>query len=107
MTNFIQITTTVIKLEEAIKITDNILNKKLAACAQIIGPIKSIYWWKNKIENKKEWLCIIKTKKHFFKKIEKLIKDIHSYELPEITVIPIINGSKEYLKWIDNEVKNK
>ena len=53
MAKFIQITTTVIKLNEAKKITDNILNKKLAACAQIIGPIKSIYWWKNKIENQK------------------------------------------------------
>ena len=107
MHKYIQITTTVSKLDEAKRIADNILNKKIAACVQILGPIKSIYWWKNKKENKEEWLCVIKTKKQLFNKISEIIKKIHSYELPEIIAIPIINGSNEYLKWIDNETQNK
>ena len=107
MHKYIQITKTVSKLDEAKRIADNILNKKIAACVQILGPIKSIYWWKNKKENKEEWLCVIKTKKQLFNKISEIIKKIHSYELPEIIAIPIINGSNEYLKWIDNETQNK
>ena len=106
MSNYIQIITTVSQLNEAKIIADNILDKKIAACMQIIGPIKSIYWWKNKKENQEEWLCIIKTKKHLFKIIEKIIKKLHPYELPEIIATPIINGSKEYLKWIDNIIQN-
>lgn len=107
MLKYIQITTTVSKLKNAKEISDRILNEKLASCVQITGPIKSIYWWKNKIEKKEEWLCIIKTKKKLFKIIEKFIKNIHAYEIPEIIATPIINGSMEYLNWIDNEVKNK
>lgn len=106
MKKYIQITTTVSKFDEVKIIADNILDKKIAACVQIIGPIKSLYWWKNKKENEEEWICLIKTKKQLFKKIEKLIKDLHPYELPEIIATPIINGSKEYLRWIDYETQN-
>jgi len=107
MLKYLQITTTVPKLNDAKQISDRILNKKLASCVQIIGPIKSIYWWKNKIEKKEEWLCIIKTRKKLFKIIEKFIKNIHPYEVPEIIATPIINGSIEYFNWIYNEVKSK
>lgn len=105
MLKYIQITTTVPKLYNAKEISDRILNEKLASCVQIIGPIKSIYRWKNKIEKKEEWLCIIKTRKKLFKIIEKFIKKIHPYEVPEILSTPIINGSMEFLNWMDNEVK--
>ncbi len=107
MLKYIQITTTVPKLNNAKEISDRILNEKLAACVQILGPIKSIYWWKNKIEKKEEWLCIIKTRNKLFKIIERFIKNIHPYEVPEIISTPIINGSYEYLSWINNEVKIK
>ncbi len=107
MLKYIQITTTVPKLNNAKEISDRILNEKLAACVQILGPIKSIYRWKNKIEKKEEWLCIIKTRNKLFKIIERFIKNIHPYEVPEIISTPIINGSYEYLSWINNEVKIK
>ena len=96
MLDFIQISTTTETKEEADKISQNILEKQFAACVQIIGPIKSSYWWKNKIEQSEEWLCLIKTHEKFFDDIEKLISSIHSYETPEIIATPIIAGSKKY-----------
>ncbi|MFH7836274.1 MAG: divalent-cation tolerance protein CutA [Candidatus Aenigmatarchaeota archaeon] len=74
---------------------------------QIIGLISSIYWWKSKIETAQEWLCIIKSKKNLYEEIEKSIKEIHPYENPEIIAMPIILGSEDYLKWLDNELKKK
>ena len=104
MLNFIQISTTTETKKEAEKISQKILEKRLAACVQIIGPIESSFWWKNKIEQSEEWLCLIKTHKKFFDEIENLISAIHSYETPEIIATPIIAGSKEYLDWIDELV---
>ena len=107
MHKYIQITTTVSKIDDAKKIADKILEKKIAACVQISGPIKSIYWWKNKIENEEEWYCFIKTKKKLYNKIEKMIKKMHAYETPEIIATPIIKGSNEYLRWLDDTIQNK
>ncbi len=100
MLNFIQISTTTETKEEAEKISQEILEKQFAACVQIIGPIKSSYWWKDKIEQAEEWLCLIKTHEKYFDEIEKLISSIHSYETPEIIATPIITGSKKYIEWI-------
>ena len=83
------------------------MEKRLAGCIQIIGPIISTYWWKNNIETAKEWLCLIKSKKNLFEKLEKSIKEIHPYETPEIIALPIVAGSKEYLKWLDNALSIK
>jgi len=104
MLDFIQISTTTETNEEAEKISQNILEKRVAACVQIIGPIKSSYWWNDKIEQSEEWLCLIKTHKKFFDEIEKLISSIHSYDTPEIIATPIIAGSKGYIEWISGLV---
>ncbi len=102
MLNFIQISTTTDSKKEAEKISRDLLNAKLAACVQIFGPVRSSYWWKNKIEQSDEWLCLIKTRKKFFDEIEKTICSIHSYETPEIIATPIIAGSKKYLNWLSD-----
>ena len=101
---YIQISTTVLKKSDAEKIAKILSEKKLSVCTQIVGPIMSVYKWKGKLEKSKEWLCLIKTKITLYKKIEKTIKNIHPYKLPEIIVIPIIKGSQEYLEWIDKEI---
>lgn len=98
--NFIQIFTTTGTKKEAQKIADVLVKNKLAGCVQIIGPIESHYVWKEKREQTNEFLCIIKTKTHLYSEVEKAIKKVHSYELPEIVAVPIVNGSKDYLKWI-------
>ncbi len=82
------------------KIQDELINKKLVSCVQVLGPIKSMYWWKNNIEKSDEWLLIIKSVRNNFKKIERIIKTLHPYEVPEIISININSGNKDYLNWI-------
>ncbi|NVM01132.1 MAG: divalent-cation tolerance protein CutA [Candidatus Helarchaeota archaeon] len=106
MENYIQVFCTTEKKEEAKKIAKSLVNKRLAACVQIIGPILSTYWWKENVETSEEWLCLIKSKKSLFEKLEKSIKEVHSYKTPEIIALPFIDGSKDYLKWLDNELSS-
>ena len=101
MKSYIQITTTTETKEQADKISQHLVETKLAACVQILGPITSIYRWKGKVEKAQEWLCLIKTRDNLYAKVEAAIKSVHSYETPEIISVPIIEGSKEYLSWID------
>ncbi len=103
MNRFIQIITTVPRRQDVEKISKALLDKRLAACVQIGGPVKSIYRWHGKIEKAREWICAIKTKKSLYKKVEKVIIEIHPYEVPEIIVIPITGGSRDYLKWLSAE----
>jgi periplasmic divalent cation tolerance protein len=106
MKSYIQISTTTETKEEAQKIARCLVEQKLAACVQIISPITSIYRWKEKVENTKEWLCLIKTREDLFKKVETAIKKLHSYETPEIIAVSIVKGSKEYLAWLCHESGN-
>ncbi len=101
---FIQIYTTAAKKNDAEHIAKVLSGKNLSACTQIIGPITSVYQWKGKTEKSKEWLCLIKSTKGNYKKIEKIIKKIHPYELPEIIAVPIIEGSREYFNWMEKEL---
>ncbi|HEB31557.1 MAG TPA: divalent-cation tolerance protein CutA [Spirochaetes bacterium] len=103
MSDYIQITTTTENKEQAVVIAEKLVKLRLAACVQISGPVKSIFWWKNKVEKADEWICTAKSKSNLYKKIEKTILEIHPYEVPEIIAVPIVNGSNEYLKWIDEE----
>jgi len=105
MAEFIEVKTTVSSKETAEKLSNEILNKKLAACIQIIGPVESKYWWKGKIEEDKELVLIIKSKASLYKELEKTILKLHPYEEPEIVVIPILEGSKGYLNWILNSTQ--
>ncbi len=102
---YIQVITTTEKKEDAEKITGVLIEKRLAGCVQIIGPVASTYWWKNNIEKAEEWLCFIKSRRNLYKKIEDCIKEIHPYETPEIICLPILEGSKDYLKWLDGELQ--
>lgn len=104
---YIQVSTTVAKKSDAERIAEVLSNEKLSACAQIIGPILSVFRWKGKVEKSKEWLCVVKTKRSQYKKVEKAIKEIHPYELPEIIATPIIEGSREYFGWIQKECHGK
>jgi len=97
------ITTTTSDKESAKAIAHLLIEKKLAACAQIF-PIESIYTWKGKIYDENEILLFIKSKPELFDKIKTAIKENHKYEVPEIIQIPITNGLPEYLKWIDDSV---
>jgi periplasmic divalent cation tolerance protein len=103
MTDFIQVTTTASTREEAARIASALLEQRLAACAQIFGPIESRYWWKGRIEQSTEWLCILKTLRVKFPSVEAAIRAIHSYEVPEIVACPIELASEPYLQWLRSE----
>ena len=104
MTNeYIQVFTTVEKREDAERIASTVVQHRVAACAQIVGPIHSIYWWKGIMEKAEEWLCVMKTRQDLFPALEKAIKSAHPYEVPEIVALPIVAGSKSYLDWIGEE----
>lgn len=102
---YIQVITTTGKKEDAEKITGALIEKRLAGCVQIIGPVASTYWWKKNIEKAEEWVCFIKSRRILYKKIEDCIKEIHPYETPEIICLPILEGSKDYIKWLDGELQ--
>ena len=87
--------------KEAHKISVQLIKAKLAACVNIVDKVDSIFFWAGKIDQAKESLLMIKSKKEKLARIIKLVKSLHSYEVPEIIAIPIIAGDKPYLRWID------
>jgi len=90
--------------EEARKISGQLLRKRLVACASILPKIESKFWWKGKLDSAREILVTMKTVRSNFKKIEALIKSLHSYEVPEIIAVPIVAGSRDYLDWISRTI---
>ncbi len=99
----IVLTTTATKAE-AEKITRALVERKLAACVNVVGPIASVYRWKGAVESAEEFLCIVKTTAAGAGKVQAAIQELHSYELPECVVLPIEDGSADYLAWIGENV---
>ena len=87
--------------EEATKIANSLVGESLAACVNIISPVRSIYRWEGKIWDEKEWVLIIKTQKKRFEELERKVKSLHSYSVPEIIALPIVEGSESYLEWLE------
>ena len=91
--------------EEALKIANALVEGYLAACVSLVSPIRSIYRWEGKIWDEKEWLLIIKTQKERFEELEKKVKSVHSYSVPEIISFPVGEGSLPYLNWLEEMIK--
>ena len=104
MEGFIQVTTTTEKKEDAERIARSLVETRLAACVQIVGPIESIYRWKGRIETTGEWLCLIKSRRDNYGAVEETIRSLHPYEVPEIVAVPFTAGSRDYLGWLRNEL---
>ena len=102
---YIVIFITVSNKKEAQKIAAALIKQKLAACVNCIDKVDSVFFWKSKIDQAKESLLVIKSKKEKLTKIIKLVKSIHSYKVPEIIALPIIAGDKSYLRWIDASLR--
>ncbi len=87
--------------EEARKIAELLIKEKKAACVNIVPGVDSLFRWKGKIDSARESLLLVKTRASLFPEIISLVKEAHSYEVPEIIALPIIGGSQDYLKWLD------
>jgi len=90
--------------KEATKIVRNLLKDRLIACANIVGPVSSLFWWKGKIDKANEFLVIMKSRKNLFKKLSERVKELHSYEVPEVIALPVIEGLPSYLNWLDTSL---
>ncbi len=86
--------------QEAVKIVRTLLEERLIACANILDSVHSLFRWKGKIEEEKEVLVLMKSQKSLFKKLSKRVTELHSYDVPEILALPIVEGSQSYLDWM-------
>jgi periplasmic divalent cation tolerance protein len=104
MTNKRLVLTTTSSQEEARRIANALVERRLAACVNIVSKIDSIYRWKGKVEEAQEFLLLIKTTESAVENLRDAIQELHSYEVPECIIVPIESGSEEYLTWIDESV---
>ena len=88
---------------EARRIARSLLEKRLVACANIVPGIESHYWWQGKLDCSREWLLILKTRRARFAAVEKLVKQLHSYQVPEIIAVPLVAGQRDYLRWLSEQ----
>lgn len=91
--------------EEAEKISKVLVEEKLAACVNILSGVKSYFWWEGKVDEADEHLLIIKTSVEKIERLIEKVKELHSYSVPEIISLPILEGNTEYLRWIEGSIK--
>lgn len=91
--------------EEAHKIANMLLNQRKAACVNILPRVSSLFWWQDKLDSTQESLLIVKTKASLVNGIVSLVKEVHTYDVPEVIALPIVGGNPDYLEWIGKEVK--
>lgn len=100
MSSYVVVFMTASDKKEASKIVRRLLNERLIACANIVGPVSSFFWWEGKIDEANEFLVIMKSRKELFKGLSEKVKEIHSYEVPEVLELPITEGLPSYLEWM-------
>ena len=103
MAEYIQVVTTTDSSDLAGRIAQSLLESRAAGCVQVLGPVQSKYWWEGKIEEAEEWVCMIKARSADYERIEALIRQAHSYDVPEILAFPVQQGSRRYLEWLEAE----
>jgi periplasmic divalent cation tolerance protein len=104
MNDLWQVSTTTGTRDVAERIAVELVDLRLAACAQVSGPITSVYRWQGKIESAEEWVCTAKTSRQHVPAIQDVLKRLHPYELPELIATPIVGGSEAYLKWLAEQL---
>ena len=99
-----QVTTTLPSEAAAQQVATQLVEERLAACAQVLGPVSSTYHWKGKIEQAAEWYCNLKTTKSRLPALTRRIRELHPYEVPEIVAVRIQDGDADYLRWIEETI---
>jgi periplasmic divalent cation tolerance protein len=104
MTDKIVVLTTCDSEEQALRLARHLIERKVAACVNVIPGARSIYRWKDQIEEAAESVLVIKSRRDLFPALRLEIEKLHSYEIPEIVALPIVDGSVAYLGWLDHEL---
>ncbi len=104
MSDCVQVTTTLPDERGAQTMATCMVEERLAACAQVSGPVSSTYRWRGEIEQESEWYCHFKTTAASLPALQSRIRELHPYDLPEIIAVPILSGDPDYLKWIEETV---
>ena len=91
--------------EDAARIARGLVERRLAGCVQIIGPISSTYWWQGEVETAEEYLCLVKSSRDAYPELEAAIRELHPYDVPEILAHPVVAGSQPYLDWLAGELR--
>ncbi|MCI0491834.1 MAG: divalent-cation tolerance protein CutA [Planctomycetes bacterium] len=104
MPDLLQVTTTVGTKDVAERIAIELVERRLAACVQVSGPMRSTYRWQGQVESAEEWLCVAKSSRTCLPAIQRLLKDLHPYVVPELVATPIIDGSEMYLNWLAEQL---
>lgn len=100
----IQVVTTTALKQDAERLAQEVLDKRLGACVQIGGPIDSRYWWNGRMETASEWTVTIKTRRDAYEALERLLLELHPYDQPEIVATAIVEASEGYLRWLSEQV---
>jgi periplasmic divalent cation tolerance protein len=100
----VQVTTTLPDEAAAQRVAAALVTERLAACAQVVGPVSSTYRWRGDIEHATEWYCHLKTTAARVGRLETRIRELHPYEVPEVIAVPIARGNPDYLTWIEESV---
>jgi periplasmic divalent cation tolerance protein len=106
MTDKIVVLNTCASAEEAERLARSLVDRRLAACVTVVAPVRSFYRWKGVVADSAEWLLVIKTSRPLFAELCAAIESAPSYEVPEILALPVIEGSTNYLLWIDSELQS-
>jgi periplasmic divalent cation tolerance protein len=102
---FLQVQTTTDSRAEAVELAKGAVERRLAACAQVAGPVASTYWWEGAVERAEEWQVLFKLPASGYAAIADFLAGTHSYDEPEIVATPIVEGSRSYLSWIEEETR--
>ena len=99
----LQVTTTIDSEEAAAGLARTIVDARLGACAQVVGPIRSTYRWEGRVETATEWMCVVKTRDDRLDALVAHIRAHHPYDTPEVVATPVVGGDPAYLRWVDAE----
>jgi len=98
--SYVIVVMTTANRKEAVKIVNQLLQERLIACANIVGPVSSLFLWKEKVEEAEEFLVFMKSREELFEGLSERVRALHSYEVPEVLALPIIRGLPSYLEWL-------
>jgi periplasmic divalent cation tolerance protein len=102
---YLQVLTTIDSRDAAERMSRVVVEARVAACAQVLGPVHSTYWWEGKVETAEEWQVLMKTTGERYTELERVVRQAHSYDVPEIIALPVTGGGADYLSWVQTETR--